>query len=194
MSKRLEKYEDILKVASHLMSLKGYKGTSLQKITNIVGIHKSTFFHYFKNKEELLLAILNVAVDEPIRNIKKIIILDKNLSPLEKLKLVITDHLYFSLKYNDNVNVYHSEVKHLSGKPRKKYIESRKYYAFCFEQIIKEIKKSGDGYFEGLDSKIVTFGILGMCNWVSQWFKKRGPLKTEDISNIFYQMIINKKL
>jgi len=189
MKKTQHKYEKVLRIGSHLMNLEGFRGTSLQEIADKVGIHKSTFFHYFKNKEELLLSVLNIAVDEPLSNLKRIYD-NKDFSPTEKLRLAITDHLYFAVKYYDNVNVYHSEIKHLSRKNKKKYIALRKNYASYFERIINDIKKVENGYFNGLDSKIVSFGILGMCNWVSQWFKKKGPLKIEDISNAFFRMII----
>ncbi len=49
-----------------------------------------------------------------------------------------------------------------------------------------------EGYFNGLNTKIVTFGLLGMLNWVAKWYKSDGPLGVEDISNIFYRMIARK--
>jgi hypothetical protein len=46
-----------------------------------------------------------------------------------------------------------------------------------------------EGYFKGLDAQIVTYGILGMVNWVNRWFKSNGRLTIKEISNIFCRMV-----
>ena len=185
--------ERIIEVASRLMSEKGYKGASLQEIADLVGLHKSTLFHYFKNKEELLLVVLKISIEEVTKNLN-LILEDVSLSPEEKLRQAIINHLDLLVRYQDNVTVYHSEIRFLSEKNRRKYIESRKYYASCFKQIIDEIKESDSGCFNGLDTKIVTYGILGMCNWMAKWFKGSGPFNARDIADIFLKMIIPRSL
>ena len=44
---------------------------------------------------------------------------------------------------------------------------NEKYADVVFKKIIAEMKAKG--YFNGLDTKIVTFGLLGMLNWVAKW-------------------------
>ena len=190
-SKIGNKRERIIEVASSLMSQKGFKGASLQEIADVVGIHKSTLFHYFKNKEELLLVVLKISIEEVTKNLN-LILEDVSLSPEEKLRQAIINHLDLLVKYKDNVTVYHSEIRFLSGKKRRKYLETRKYYASCLEQIIEEVKDSDSGYFRGLDTKIVTYGVLGMCNWAIKWFSDSGAFTTLDIANIYYQMITQR--
>lgn len=190
-SKTGNQYEKIVAIASQLMSEKGYKGASLQEIADHVGIHKSTLFHYFKNKEELLLSVLKIAAEHTIKQLV-FIVEDENLSPEEKLRHAIANHLELLVKYKDNVNVYHSEIRFLSDEKRKEYIETRKYYAACFEQIVNQIKDGDSGLFECLDSKIVTFGILGMCNWAIKWLSDSGRLSTEEIADVFYKMITQR--
>ena len=106
--------DKIIAVASRMMSQKGYKGASLQEISDLVGIHKTTIFHYFKNKEELLLAVLNIAIMEGAKEIE-LIQKDNNLPPKEKLKKAIFEHVDSLVKHIDNVNVYHSEIRFLSN-------------------------------------------------------------------------------
>ncbi len=184
-------HEKIIMVASRLMSQKGYKGASLQEIADHVGIHKSTLFHYFKNKEELLLSVLKIAIEGVTKNLT-LILEDNSLSPQEKLKSAIANHLTMLVKYKDNVNVYHSEIRFLSDEKRKEYIETRKYYAACFEQIVNEIRGGDSGLFEGLDPIIIAFGILGMCNWTIKWLVGSGRLSTEEVADVFYKMITQK--
>ena len=62
---RKVKVEEIIQVASHLFSTKGYEATSLKEIADEVGLHKTSLFHYFKNKEEILMGIRPISVPSP---------------------------------------------------------------------------------------------------------------------------------
>jgi len=185
-------YENIINVSSCLMSQKGYKGASLQEIANAVGIHKSTLFHYFKSKEEILLAVMKTSIDQVSFNLHKIMS-NKSYSPKKKLIEAIRNHVDLLLKYRYNVNVFHNNLNYLSKKNKRKYTLARKNYALCFEKLVDEVKEEKTGSFEGLNTQIVTFGILGMCNWLIKWHRNTGEFTNDDITSTFYQMIVKDK-
>ncbi|MDY7035280.1 MAG: TetR/AcrR family transcriptional regulator [Thermodesulfobacteriota bacterium] len=182
----------IIKIASRLISKNGYKGTSLKHISDLVGIHQSTLFHYFKNKEAILLAVIDIAYEELLKNIN-MIIENRDISPEEKLKLAISNHIILLEKHFSNVNVLISETGYLSTKNQKKILKIRKNYTECIKRIVDEIKKTDKGYFKGMDTSIVAYGILGMCIWVGRWYKKGYAFKPEQISHIFYRMLTQGK-
>lgn len=186
---RDNKYEKILLVAAKSISEKGVKGASLQAIADGVGLHKSTLFHYFKNKEELLLRILEKAIGEVNMNLEKIIG-NHELEPEEKLRRAVDNHLTLLIADLDNVKIYLNELGNLSKKNQTIYFKKRKKYQGDLEKVIVEMKRKG--YFKGLDSKIITFGVLGMLNWVTKWYKKDGPLTIKDVSDTFYRMMTQK--
>ena len=183
------KHEKIISVAGNLISNKGYKGVSLQEIGDKVGLDKSTIFHYFKNKETLLLRVLEKSVDEVNINLLRIVD-DPELEPEEKLEKAINNHLVLLVEYFDNVNVYLNELRNLSKKYQAVYLRKRKKYEKDFEKIIIELKEKG--YFDELDTKIIAYGLLGMLNWVTKWYRKEGPLSIEQISNIFNRIVFPK--
>ena len=183
----------IIKVSAKLMREKGYKGASLQQVSDRVGIHKSTLFHYFKNKEELLLAVLKVPINELTHELE-LIVADKDLPPEEKLKKAISTHIDLLTGNIDSANVYHAAMMHLTSKNKKKYLETRRYYGRCFQQIVDEAKIGNEAGFKDLDSKLVTFAILGMINWMAKWYNKNGGLTTEMITSQFYRLITQKNL
>jgi len=188
------KLEEIISIASRLFSQRGYGGTTLRAIGNRAGLHKSSLFHYFKNKEEILMAVMDKSLKDHM-NILNDIVNDPHLSGMEKLKAALEKQVAEICKYTDHINVYLSEIKSLTPKNRRKYKLKRKRYENYFEKIIKEVqadKKSK--LFRGLDPKIVNLGILGMCNWMIVWYEEKGPLTPEDIYQIFYAMITNTSL
>lgn len=187
---RINRRAKIIRIASHLMSQKGYKAASIQEIADRAGIHKSTFFHYFKNKEDLLMAVLRVGLEDVTRNLE-LIIQDENLPPREKLRQAIINHLGSLVQHMDYVSVYHSEIRFLSKRHRGEYLKTRKSYASLLEKIIIEIKESDARCFKSLDAKIVTFAILGMCNWLIKWYEESGRMGILDIADTFYKLVMS---
>jgi len=186
---RKNKYELILKEAASLIGRKGYKSTSFQEIADRVGIHKSTLFHYFDNKEQLLRLILERSIEAALGKLEEVVT-DEGCAPAEKLARAIRNHLSLLVDYMDNVNAYLNEFRNLSEENQAIYLKKRKSYERGFRTIVLQMQK--EGYFAGLDPKIVTFGILGMLNWTAKWFKRDGNLSVEEVADTFFRMIVGK--
>jgi len=178
----------LLKIAARLMSKKGYSDVSLQNIADRAGIHKSTLFHYFKRKEQILLQIIDVAYERLVTNMDQVL-KEKRLVPEEKLRIAVTRHIVSLVEHIDNVNVLNNEIRHISREHRNKYNEIRKQYEEHFVNIIDDIKKTNSRLFRGSDSKIIVYGILAMCNGVAKWYKKGRKMGPEEIADIFFRMI-----
>ncbi|MGL4662957.1 MAG: TetR/AcrR family transcriptional regulator [Culicoidibacterales bacterium] len=56
--------EKILHAAMAEFTASGYNKTSVNKLIEITGLSKGTFYHYFKSKEEVLDAIINTFTDQ----------------------------------------------------------------------------------------------------------------------------------
>lgn len=183
------KREEIIQVASRLFGLKGYSATSLQGLADEVGLHKTTLFHYFKNKEEILTEVMEISFKKYTE------ILDdafkkSDLSSEEKFRLALEEQVAVICKYKHYINVALNEIKSLSPENRGKYTRTRNDYGKHFEKIIQEVQADEkSNLFKGLDSKIITLGVLGMCNWIIKWYRKDGPLTPKEISDIFFKMI-----
>jgi TetR/AcrR family transcriptional regulator, cholesterol catabolism regulator len=186
---RENKYEIILKEAAKLIGQKGYAGTSFQEIADRVGIHKSTLFHYFKNKEQMLLLILESSIETVYTNLEYIIG-NTQLRPEQKLEQAISNHLTMLVEYFDNINVYLNEFRNLSSGNRAVYLTKRKKYENDFKKIVLEMMEAG--YYEDLNPKVVTFGILGMLNWTAKWFREDGKFSISEVARDFYRMVTQK--
>ena len=186
------KADEIISVACSLFSRKGYSATSLKEIADQVGLHKTSLFHYFRNKEEILMEVMDKGLREYVDVLDDPAI-DPNLKAEEKLWVALEKQVSVICKYKDYINVGLNEIKSLSPGNREKYNAKRKQYGKRFEQIILEIQGDyGSGLFKGLNFKIVNLGILGMCNWIINWYKEDGPLGPKEISEIFFDVLIQK--
>ncbi|WP_026498778.1 TetR/AcrR family transcriptional regulator [Butyrivibrio sp. WCD2001] len=90
--------EPLIKAARDLFSVKGYDGTSVDEIAESIGIKGPTIYKYFKNKEDLLKAVINTAEDE----YKEGMGISSNLADMinsgAELKAYVLKTLHFTLK------------------------------------------------------------------------------------------------
>ncbi|GHO42325.1 TetR/AcrR family transcriptional regulator [Ktedonospora formicarum] len=176
----------IVETAAELFARQGFGATSLDDIAEQLGATKGALYYHVKNKEEILrliyLMVLN-ASEEPLSRIA-----EAPLSPKEKLGQAIRHHTTVAANRSPAMAVFYREQQHLSGPFAKEIITRKKEYERYFEQIIVEGQESGL-FTKAIDSKIATFGLLGMCNWLSQWYQAGGQYSSLQIADMFIAII-----
>jgi AcrR family transcriptional regulator len=183
------KAEEIIDVASQLFSEKGYKATSLRDIADLVGLHKTSLFHYFTNKEEILMGVM----DKPMKmrmNFLDEIMNNAHLSGPEKFKQAFKSQVFMTCEFRDHINVWLTEIRSLSPHNQGIYNRKRKEYELRFEKIVREIQEDGQtDLFKDIDPKIATLAVLGMSNWLLKWYSPDGSFTPDAIFDAFYHVI-----
>lgn len=176
----------IVATAAELFAGKGFGATSLDDIAERLGATKGALYYHVKNKEEILrliyLMVLTVS-EEPLARIA-----EADLPPDEKLGRAIAHHAAVAADRSPAMIVFYREQPHLTGPFAKEIILRKKAYETYFARIIMEGQAAGI-FTKEIDPKIATFGILGMCNWLSQWYKTDGSFTHQRIAAMFVQMV-----
>lgn len=176
----------IVAVAAELFARGGFGATSLDDIAEALGATKGALYYHIKNKEEILrLIYLTVltASEEPLRRI-----VEADMPPAEKLRRAVEHQAAVAADRSPAMIVFYREQRHLTGPFAKEITLRKKAYERYFEQIIEEGQAAG--VFQlNVDSKIATFGLLGMCNWLSQWYKSSGQYSPQQIAATFVNIV-----
>ncbi len=178
--------QTIVAAAATLFARNGFGATSLDDLATALGVTKGALYYHVKNKEEILrlifLQVLTVS-EEPLRRI-----VESATPPAEKLAQVINHHTAVAADRSPQMTVFYREHVHLTGPFSREITQRKKAYERLIEQVIEE--GIAVGVFKAnLDPKIATFGILGMCNWLSQWYKPGGTYSQSQIAALFSQMV-----
>jgi len=80
--------ERILKAAGSLYSNHGCEGTTLDDILTASGITKGAFYHYFKSKGDLCMALLDNVIEEYQQLVNSI---DPAITPFEQLESFLSE-------------------------------------------------------------------------------------------------------
>lgn len=176
----------IIAAAAELFARNGFGATSLDEIAEMLGASKASLYYHIKNKEEILrlifLTVLTVS-EEPLRNI-----VESDLSPKEKLCRAIEHQTAVAADRSPAMTVFYREQPHLTGSFAGEIILRKKVYERYFERIIEEGQSAGL-FLPDVDAKIVIFGLLGMCNWLSQWYKTGGQYTPREIAETFERLL-----
>lgn len=77
--------EKVIRAAYKLIYEKGYEDTSVDEIISKAGVSKSNFYYHFKTKQDLGLCVLELRIDNYVKDILGNTLLNFRLSPLERL-------------------------------------------------------------------------------------------------------------
>jgi TetR/AcrR family transcriptional regulator, cholesterol catabolism regulator len=176
----------IVEAAAGLFAWKGFGATSLNDIAEALGVTKVALYYHIKNKEEILrliyLMVLNMA-EEPLRRI-----VESELSPVEKLRRAVEHHISVTVNTSPAIKVFYREHAHLTGPFAREIMLREKDYERYIEQIVQEGIAKGT-FKPEFDPKVITFGLLGMCHWLSQWYKPSGRFTHRQIASMFMDMV-----
>jgi len=107
-----EREEQILDAAAELFRRRGYSATSLQEVADRVGLHKSTLYHYFASKDDLLFRIVRdvgAGVDRVADDVAEL-----DVDPLERIAAYLRRLIEFGAAEPAKAAVFREDLARLS--------------------------------------------------------------------------------
>jgi AcrR family transcriptional regulator len=178
--------ENIKKAAINLFYKKGYFATSMSNIALATGIRKSSIYHHYATKEDILLDILRTTMNDLQDALQKR--LAEASGAEAKIKAVIHCHIDFHVQRQKETIIADSELRGLTAKNYKEIIQMRDDYEKHLQNVLEE--SVAEGGFAASDTKIISYAILSMCTGVHTWFKKSGRLSKQAIADIYTEFIL----
>jgi AcrR family transcriptional regulator len=174
------KREAVLQTAAQLFLEKSYSRTSMNDLAERLNITKPALYHYFHNKEEVLLECyrLGTAMIEEILND----IAAHCGTGLEKVEAFIYSYANV-MTVNFGRCVMRLDEGDLSSGA---FAEVRGYKRKIDRRLRTFIQEGiADGSITPCDPKIAAFSIAGAVNWICIWYKPKGPLSAQEIATQF---------
>jgi len=177
----------IKKVSIDLFYKQGYFATGMSDIARVSGIQKSSIYHHYANKEDILFDIFKTTMKDLDEYLENALINTNGTE--EKLRAAIKSHVIFHMDRQKEVLISDSELRGLTVDNYRTTINFRDNYQKKFQDIIK--KGIDEDIFSVKDYKVVSYGIVTMCTAVSIWFRASGRLSKEVIAETYTDFIID---
>lgn len=172
------KLQHILRVSAQVFAQHGFEATSIRDISREAGVSLSGLYYYFDSKQHLLYLIQNSAFTYVVDHL--MIRLQGVADPVERLRLLVLNHMEYFLSHPNEMKVLSHEEDAL-GDPYREKIEviQRRYYSLArqtFDSIAAE--ELGDG----INPRIAVLSLFGMMNWVYKWHKPGVDPEAEELT------------
>ena len=169
---------EILAAAARIFREKGYHGTSVRDIAEAVGLLKGSLYHYIRSKEELLARLFDGALEGTLRDLETIAATDAPAG--ERLREMVKAYVRSVTENLDAVALYLREWRSLPASELARVRVRRRSMRTTFEDVIRDGVRTKE-FAEG-DAKLSALAILGMCNWIYEWYRPRGRLTPEQLA------------
>ena len=179
--------QEILRTAARLFQQRGYDATSMNDVAAALKLSKGGLYHHFQSKDEILFEIMNHAMEitqerviSPVRGI---------VDPVERLRALIRLHIEVVLSPRDReITVMLHENHPLPPTLRKRINTRKKEYIHFVENLMAEVQKVKQGR-GAVSPRAAAFALLGMINWIYQWYKPEGNLQAQSLVPQFTELV-----
>jgi AcrR family transcriptional regulator len=178
------KREAVLQTAAQMFLEKSYARTSLNDVAQKLNITKPAIYHYFRNKEEILIECYRLGttmIGEILDEIDS-----QYCDGFHKVKAFIYSY----------VNVLTADfgrcVMRLDqGDLSPDAFADVRAYKRKIDRRLRSFIQQGveDGSIAPCDPKLTAFAIAGSVNWISMWYEANGPLSPEQIAAQFAETL-----
>jgi AcrR family transcriptional regulator len=179
--------EEIFEAAARMFNQKGYAATSIQDVADAVGILKGSLYYYIDSKEDLLFQIIEDVHQVSINRLEQLRSLEG--SALVRLRAVIEGHVLNNARNVVKTGVFFSDFRSLSEERRARIVAERDLYDAFVRELIRQGQEEGVIYAD-VDPKLTAMAVLGMMNWLYQWYRPDGERSPEEIAREMANLVL----
>ncbi|SEM91367.1 TetR/AcrR family transcriptional regulator [Lihuaxuella thermophila] len=180
--------QKIVEESIKLFEIKGYSETSIQDIVDALGVTKGTFYYYFDSKEQLLMDIQLMYINELLERQQEIL-----LDPNKDCKTKVFENIRLLIKqirtHGRKAKIFFRELMNLNPDHYLIIKHKRSQFRLNLQKIIEMGMERGE-FRTDLRADLVTFSILGMCNWSYNWFNPDGPAPDDELIQTYVEILL----
>lgn len=181
------KRDDILDAAAQVIRRKGFHGASMADIAEAVQLQKASLYHHVSGKQEILLALLERALEMLFEQVDFIA---KQTEPAdEKLRKMMQVYLRLLAENSDLSAVLLFEHRSLKPEQHARHIPNRDRFEALWREAIQDGVRAG--LFACSDVALAVRALMGILNWTLTWYRPDGPLTIEQIADQYTDIFLN---
>ena len=170
----------ILDASAAMFHEKGYDRTTLDDVASALSVTKPSLYYHFSNKEEILIECVRSAYDFFQAEIAQ----RDSVALTGRARVDIFMRLYLEVISNDvGVSMVLADDRVMTAQGRTIYNSFRRVLNAALEERI--VQGTADGSINVPETKLTTYAIFGMFNWVGHWNFRRQKIKLDQIFERF---------
>ncbi|MBX3509557.1 MAG: TetR family transcriptional regulator [Hyphomonadaceae bacterium] len=183
-----ERWEQITRVATDLFRRKGFSSTSMQDISDAVGLLKGSLYYYIDSKEDLLFEILRDLHKDGERIIAQVEF--DSGDPLHQLRTYLKRAAVFGALNADRLGIFLRDFHYVPAERQSEIISERRMYQKTVVALVTEAKELGLTN-PNLDVSLAATLISGAVAGVHEWLHPDGPRPLDQAAEDIAEILTN---
>lgn len=181
----------MLTAAAEMFAERGFSGTNLGDLAEVLGISRPGLYYHFPNKEKILEALAEEVTFSFASQLKEMT--DQvEREPEEALRFVQHVSTCWVLENATLFRMLDRSEAEMPAELRQRHDESKKALLEYFTGIIE--RGIAVGKFRPVDPHVAALSIIGMRNWAAWWFNPDGRIPKHEIADIISDMAVRSLL
>ncbi|MCB2187633.1 MAG: TetR/AcrR family transcriptional regulator [Deltaproteobacteria bacterium] len=178
-----QRAEEIYATAGQILCQMGYEKASIRDIAAATGMTKAGLYYYFSSKEELLFIILDGYMDQLLAGIDQ---LQKSVSdPEERLKAYINFQVQLYCRDVHGSKLIIHDENCLSGEWHRIIKDKQRAYLVYWRDALEAYCRQTGKELPFPSAHVML--LVGLCNWIYQWYDPQGPLPPDQLAELIFQ-------
>lgn len=181
------KRDTIVRAAESILRARGYQKTTIDEIASEAGVAKGTFYLYFKSKQQLLIEVLDRAVDSLEDRLQRSLVGVSD--PIERLEKMALSYMRGYLRYRELIHILYGES--VGGNAQFRH-EFRRIYERITSDLRGDLKElialieDGESY---VDPELLAYAMVGAGEMLAYRAELDDRYSLEDVVEKAFELI-----
>lgn len=177
----------LVDAAAELFGARGFQATSMADLSEATGLTVGGLYHYVGSKDELLFRICH-GLMQPLLDRAREIAADESTLPAEQLRTLLREWVAHVVRRRHSLLVFQQERHLIEREPRWREIRrARKEFELILDGVLARAEAEGALAFD--DRPVAVLTLLGMVNYLPQWYRPGGRLTPDQIADGYWRLI-----
>lgn len=176
----------ILHVAARLFAEQGFPSASTASIAKACGFSKPLLYHYYRDKEHILVDIVNGYLDRLIGIVAEV--RARKLPPEVQFRELVARFMEEYQHSQAQHMVLVQDVKYLTEAQHAQAIAKQREVVAAFAQVIAKLNPR----WNRRNLRVpLTMILFGMINWTFTWLRPEGALSYHDMAKVVSDVFLH---
>jgi len=163
----------VLAASVEIFGTRGFRATSMNEIAAGVGLSKPTLYHYFRNKEELLVRIYSDVLDESLR--MALATVAAAPTAIDGLRDLLISRVVYTCEHRELLKICFEEEDELRPELAEELLVRRRRFEDVVQTALERHLATCPEVELGMAPKVFVNMCLGAVNWTYKWYRPTGP-------------------